>query len=213
MEVILMERVEKLGQMGDVVSVKSGYARNYLLPRNKAIRSTKENMAHFEGQRKELETRNLERKQEAEAVAEKMVGVKITLIRQAGETGQLYGSVSARDVAVELTENGFKTEHSQVVMDRAIKLLGLHDVRIVLHPEVILTVEANVARSIDEAELQARGVSLTEDDRFEEEEVDLAAEAEEVFQSPPADASSNDEAGDSAATEAEADTTEEKPNT
>ncbi len=217
MEVILMERVEKLGQMGDVVSVKNGYARNFLLPRNKALRATKENMASFENQRNELETRNLERKQEAEAVSQKMTDVKITLIRQAGETGQLYGSVSARDVAAELTETGFKTEHSQVVMERPIKLLGLHDIRVVLHPEVSLTVEANVARSSEEAELQAQGISLTDDDKFEEEEVDLAAEAEEIFEKPAADDDSDgeagDEAGDSAAGEAEAEAGDEQPRT
>jgi large subunit ribosomal protein L9 len=154
MDVILLERVEKLGQMGDVVKVKDGYARNYLLPRQKALRATKQNLTRFESGRVELETQNLERRNEAEAVAGKMDGTRVVLVRQASDMGQLYGSVSARDVAEALAEAGFQTGRQQVVMDRPIKTLGIHSLRVVLHPEVVVTVEANVARSEAEAEQQ-----------------------------------------------------------
>ncbi len=157
MEIVLLERVEKLGQMGDVVKVKDGYARNYLLPQNKALRATKENLSRFEVGRVELEAHNLERRQEAEAVSEKMQGARVVLVRQASDMGQLYGSVSARDVAEALVEKGYRTERQQVVMDRPIKTLGIHAVRVVLHPEVSITVEANVARSKAEAEQQDAG--------------------------------------------------------
>ncbi|MDP6707738.1 MAG: 50S ribosomal protein L9 [Alphaproteobacteria bacterium] len=154
MDVILLERVEKLGQMGDVVKVKDGYARNYLLPRQKALRATKQNLTRFESGRVELETQNLERRNEAEAVAGKMDGTRVVLVRQASDMGQLYGSVSARDVAEALAEAGFQTGRQQVVMDRPIKTLGIHSLKVVLHPEVAVTVEANVARSEAEAEQQ-----------------------------------------------------------
>lgn len=155
MDVILMERIEKLGQMGDVVKVKPGFARNYLLPQKKALRATKENMAFFETQRAQLEADNLERRSEAEAVAEKLDGMSVTLIRQAGDSGQLYGSVTARDVAQSVTENGVTVDRRQVVLDKVIKVLGLHPIKVRLHPEVVVTVTANVARSEEEAELQA----------------------------------------------------------
>ena len=155
MDVILMERIEKLGQMGDVVKVKPGFARNYLLPQKKALRATKENMAFFETQRTQLEADNLERRSEAEAVAEKLDGMSVTLIRQAGDSGQLYGSVTARDVAQSVTENGVTVDRRQVVLDKVIKVLGLHPIKVRLHPEVVVTVTANVARSEEEAELQA----------------------------------------------------------
>ena len=145
MDVILLERIEKLGQMGDVVSVKNGFARNFLLPREKALRATKENLTYFDSQRKELETRNLQRRDEAGAVAQEMAGTSVVLIRQAGETGQLYGSVTIRDIAVALDEEGYKTERSQVALDRPIKTIGVHEVRIYLHAEVAQTVSVNVA--------------------------------------------------------------------
>ena len=155
MEVILLERVEKLGQMGDTVRVKPGFARNYLLPQKKALRATKDNMARFEHQRADLEARNLERRKEAEQVAAKMEGVSIVLVRQAGDTGQLYGSVSARDVTEGLEAAGTHIERRQVVLDRPIKTLGIHKVRIALHPEVSVSIDVNVARSEAEAEAQA----------------------------------------------------------
>jgi large subunit ribosomal protein L9 len=179
MEVILLERIEKLGQMGDVVTVKPGFARNYLLPQRKALRATKENIAYFEGQRAQLEAQNLKRKQEAEAVAKKIDGMSVTLIRQAGESGQLYGSVSARDIADAVTEAGASVERSQVALDRAIKVLGLHPMTIRLHPEVTVTVTANVARSQSEAETQAEaGRVVTE----EEQQAELEAAEEQQEQ-------------------------------
>ncbi|MEM7442294.1 MAG: 50S ribosomal protein L9 [Pseudomonadota bacterium] len=177
MEVILLERIERLGQMGDVVRVKPGYARNYLLPKQKALRATKDNLAHFETQRAQLETRNLELRTEAEKVAEKVDGTKIVVIRQAGESGQLYGSVSARDIAESLTADGFSVDKSQVAIDRPIKTLGLFGVRITLHPEVASSVTVNVARSAEEAEMQdQRGGMITADILdAEEREADRAA--------------------------------------
>ena len=157
-ELILLERVEKLGQMGQVVKVKPGYARNFLLPQKKALRATKENLAYFETQRAQLEASNLQRKAEATEIGAKMEGLGVVLVRQAGESGQLYGSVSARDIAEAVTEAGFTIERRQVVLDRPIKTLGLHPVRIVLHPEVAVTVTANVAQSAEEAEMQAKGI-------------------------------------------------------
>jgi large subunit ribosomal protein L9 len=163
MEVVLLERVPKLGQMGDVVRVKPGFARNYLLPRKKALRATKANMAFFETQRKRLETTNLERKAEAEKVAEKMKDFSITLLRQASEALQLYGSVGARDIATAATEAGVQITRPQVNLDKAIKTLGLHDVEIMLHPEVSVHIKVNIARSATEAEFQAQGGVLVAD--------------------------------------------------
>jgi len=154
MEIILLQRVEKLGQMGDVVNVKDGYARNFLLPQGKALRANASNKKVFETRRAQLEAENLERRQEAEQVAEKMDGLTVTLIRSAGETGHLYGSVSGRDLAAVVTEEGFTISRSQVILDKPIKLLGLHPVRVRLHPEVDLMITVNVARSEEEAELQ-----------------------------------------------------------
>lgn len=192
MEVILLERIEKLGQMGDVVTVKPGYARNYLLPQRKALRATKDNLTVFESQRAQLETQNLERKQEAENVAEKLDDLQVVMIRQAGDTGQLYGSVTARDVAEAVTEAGFTIERSQVVMDKATKMLGLHPIKVRLHPEVTVTVVANVARSETEAEGQAKaGRVVTLEEQLEAEEAALEAtlaeiEAEEETSEPEA---------------------------
>jgi large subunit ribosomal protein L9 len=157
MEVILLERVAKLGQIGDVVRVKDGFARNFLLPRKKALRATDANRKRFETQRADIEARNLELKQEAKAVAEKLDGQAIVLIRQAGESGQLYGSVSPRDIAETLAQSRFKVAREQVVLNTPIKALGLHAVPVHLHPEVDVKITVNVARSVEEAERQARG--------------------------------------------------------
>ena len=156
MDVILLQRIEKLGQMGEVVKVKPGFARNYLLPQKKALRATEANRARFETQRAQLEATNLARRQEAEKISGKVDGLAVVIIRQAGETGHLYGSVSARDVAVAVTAGGVTIDRAQVLMDRPIKMLGLHPVRVALHPEVVVTVTANVAKSAEEAELQKK---------------------------------------------------------
>jgi large subunit ribosomal protein L9 len=161
MQVILLQRIGSLGQMGDVVNVKNGYARNFLLPQKKALRATKENLAQFETQRAQLEATNLEHRKEAEAVATKLEGKVFKAIRSAGDTGQLYGSVSTRDIADAITEGGFTVDRRQVILDRAIKALGLHDVTVALHPEVMVKVTLNVARSDEEAEKQARGEDVT----------------------------------------------------
>lgn len=178
MDVILLERVEKLGQMGEVVQVKPGYARNFLLPKKKALRATKANMAQFDEQKAQLEADNLKAKSEAEKVAEKLDGLKVIIIRAAGESGQLYGSVSSRDISEAVTAAGVTIGRQQVVLDRAIKSLGLEDIKVVLHPEVSVTVVANIARSEEEAERQAElGRAVTAE---EEEAANLAAlEAEE----------------------------------
>src|SRR5277367_6668993 len=146
-ELILLERVEKLGQMGQLVKVKPGFARNYLLPQKKALRATKENLTFFDSQRAQLEATNLQRKTEAGEVGAKLEGLNVVIVRQAGESGQLYGSVSARDIADAVTAAGFTVEKRQVVLDRPIKSLGLHLLRIVLHPEVAVSITANVAQS------------------------------------------------------------------
>ena len=156
--VVLLERVEKLGQMGQVVNVKPGFARNFLLPKKKALRATKNNLAYFEKQRAQLEASNLKRRSEAEEVAGTLDGLQVVIIRQAGESGQLYGSVSARDIAEAVTVAGFTVERSQIVLDRPIKTLGLHKLRLALHPEVSVTVTANIAQSTEEAEMQAKGI-------------------------------------------------------
>ncbi|WP_310619917.1 50S ribosomal protein L9 [Flexibacterium corallicola] len=181
MDVILLERVAKLGQMGETVRVRDGYARNFLLPQGKALRANKANLERFENERAQLEARNLERKSEAESVGEKLNGQSFIVIRSAGETGQLYGSVATRDIAVILEENGFTVGRSQVSLRQPIKTIGLHEVTISLHPEVEVTVSVNVARSEDEAVRQEAGEDLTgrEQDDFEFEE-DLEDEAEEL---------------------------------
>ena len=186
-EVILLERVEKLGQMGQVVKVRPGFARNYLLPQKKALRATKENMAYFEKQRTQLEAQNLARRSEAEQVAKKLDGVSVVIIRQAGESGQLYGSVTARDVADAVTAAGFTIGRGQVVLDKAIKTLGLYPQRVVLHPEVAVSVTVNVAQSAEEAEMQVKGVDPV---RLAQE-----AAAREVFATADAVAASAPEAG------------------
>ena len=161
MEVILLQRIGRLGQMGDVVNVKDGYARNFLLPQKKALRATEENRKHFESQRSQLEANNLELKKEAEAVAAKLEGKTFVAIRSAGDTGQLYGSVSTRDIAEVVTAGGFTITRNQVALEKPIKDLGIHEVGVALHPEVSVNVKLNVARSEDEAERQARGEDVT----------------------------------------------------
>ena len=178
MDVILLERIENLGQMGDVVKVRPGFARNYLLPQKKALRASEDNRRQFERQRTQLEMANLKRREEAADVAGRVQGVSVVLIRQAGDSGQLYGSVSGRDIADALTEAGYAVERRQVQIDRPIKSLGLFDVRIVLHPEVSVTVTVNVARSADEAKLQAERGGMVSSEMAAEEEARLEAEVE-----------------------------------
>jgi large subunit ribosomal protein L9 len=160
MKVILLERIERLGQMGDVVKVKPGFARNYLLPQKKALRATDENRTHFEGQRVQLEATNFKHREEAKAIASKVEGQLFVIIRQAGDEGHLYGSVTARDIAEALIEGGFTIIRQQVLLEQNIKLLGLYECRVALHSEVIVTVSINVARSEEEAKAQAAGESL-----------------------------------------------------
>jgi len=178
-EVILLERLEGWGQMGDVVRVRPGFARNYLLPQKKALRATKANLAFFETQRVQLEAQNLARREEAQQVGNKIDGLSVVLIRQAGETGQLYGSVSARDIAEALGGEGLTVERGQIVLDRPIKTLGLTVIRVRLHPEVPVTITVNVARTTEEAEMQAEsGEMVTEESRrraAEEEEQAIEA--------------------------------------
>ena len=182
-ELILLQRIEKLGQMGDVVRVKPGYARNFLLPQKKALRANKANLATFETQRAQLEAQNLRRREEAERLLERMEGLKVVIIRQAGESGSLYGSVSGRDIADACTASGLTTNRSQIVLADPIKTLGLTPVRLILHPEVSLTVTVNVARSVEEAEKQARGeqVGLAgEEDVEQEDDFEFGAAAAEA---------------------------------
>src|SRR5437762_11324795 len=175
MEVILLERVEKLGAIGDVVKVKDGFARNYLLPRKKALRANEANRKVFEANRARIEEDNAHRRTDAEKAAKGVDGKSVKLIRQASNTGQLYGSVSARDIAAALEGVGAHVAKSQVVLDRPIKAIGVHEVKIALHPEVSVTVKVNVARSPEEADLQAQGVDVTTQ-MFEEEAAPLVAE-------------------------------------
>lgn len=179
MQIILLERVEKLGQMGDEVKVKDGFARNYLLPQKKALRATKANREFFSTQKAQLEANNLERKKDAEAVAAKLKGQIFALLRQAGDRGQLYGSVSPRDIADVITKGGFTVARGQVALDKPIKMIGLVGVSVVLHPEVKVGVTINVARNEDEAERQARGEDVLAE-KTEAEEAVVAAE--ELFE-------------------------------
>ncbi|MCC6006980.1 MAG: 50S ribosomal protein L9 [Rhodobacteraceae bacterium] len=173
MEVILLERVVKLGQMGDIVRVKAGYGRNYLLPQGKALRATEANKAAFETRRAQLEARNLELRKEAEAVAAKLDGQTFIVIRSASDSGALYGSVTTRDIADAATADGFSIERGQLVLNRPIKDLGLHPVGVVLHPEVMSTITVNVARTQDEAQLQASGRTIQEAAAEADAEADL----------------------------------------
>lgn len=207
MQVILMERVAKLGQMGDVVTVKPGFARNYLLPQGKAMNATAANMAQFDAQKAQLEARNLETKKEAEALAEKLGGLQFVIIRQASDSGSLYGSVTTRDAAEAATAEGFTVDRGQVALERPIKDLGLHDVTASLHPEVDVTFTLNVARSPEEAELQASGKSIQE--LAAEEEAEAEFEIAELFDDIGAAAAEDDELVEAPAEDAEAPSEEE----
>ncbi|WP_193140686.1 MULTISPECIES: 50S ribosomal protein L9 [unclassified Meridianimarinicoccus] len=195
MDVILLQRVAKLGQMGEVVSVKEGYARNFLLPQGKALRANEANKARFEEQKAQLEAHNLETKAEAEAMGEKLDGQQFIVIRSASDAGALYGSVSTRDAADAATEAGFTVDRKQVILAKPIKELGLHDVHVTLHPEVDVTIQLNVARSPEEAELQASGKSIQ--DLAAEEEAAAEFEIAELFDDIGSAAVDDDESGDS----------------
>jgi large subunit ribosomal protein L9 len=201
MQVILLERVEKLGAMGETVRVKDGYARNFLLPRGKALRASAKNMVKFEAQRAELEVKNATAVEAAKTDSEKLDGASFILIRQAGESGQLYGSVSTRDIAAAASETGVAVTRNHVVLPDPIKTLGLYDVRIALHSEVSSTVQINVARTQDEAESQARGEDLTSN---ADERDEIRRAAEELFEQAEADAAAEEEAEGAAADTAEA---------
>ena len=196
MQVILLERVAKLGQMGDVVDVKSGYARNFLLPQKKALTASKANIADFEAQKAQLEARNLETRKEAEALGEKLDGQQFIVIRQASDGGNLYGSVTPRDAADVATAEGFTLDRKQIVIPAPIKELGLHDVHVSLHPEVDVVVQLNVARSPEEAELQASGKSIQE--LAAEEEAAAEFEIQELFDDIGAAASDDDDLAEAA---------------
>ena len=184
MEVILLERVAKLGQMGDVVRVKDGFARNYLLPKGKALRATTENRARFEGMKVELEARNLEQRGDAEKIAKKLDGQNFSVLRQAAEGGQLYGSVSPRDLAALVSEKGFAVSRAQIVLNTPIKTIGLHKVPVSLHPEIEVTINVTVARNADEAQRIARGEDVTVAREEAEEAAEAAAAAAEAFFEP-----------------------------
>ncbi len=183
MEVILLERVAKLGQMGETVRVKDGYARNFLLPQGKALRATKDNKAKYEGMKQQLEARNLELKSEADKISGKLDGKTFVVVRQASEAGQLFGSVSARDLASILIDAGYTVGRNQIVLHNPIKMIGMHTVPVALHPEVEVTVTINVARNADEAERQARGEDVTQRREQTDEEA-AAAEAASFFEKP-----------------------------
>ncbi len=200
MEVILLERIEKLGQMGDLVNVKPGFARNYLLPKKKALRATPENSKQFEAQKAQLEAQNLERRKEAKAVAEKMDGLTIVILRQASEGGQLYGSVNSRDIAEGVTEAGFTVDRHQVQLAATIKQLGIETTKVSLHPEVSVEVSVNVARSADEAAAQAAGEPVNAAEAFFENE-ELAAQSLEEADAQDAEDGNPPPAPDDAAGE------------
>jgi large subunit ribosomal protein L9 len=181
MEVILLERISRLGQMGDTVKVKDGFARNFLLPKGKALRANEANKKKFEGQRSQLEARNLERKSEAQQIADKLDGKSFIIVRSAGETGQLYGSVSTRDIADLLTAEGFSVNRNQVELNQPIKTIGLTNVAIALHPEVESTVTLNIARSTEEAERQSRGEMLTTAEAIYGEDINENARPDNFF--------------------------------
>ena len=198
MEVILLQRIGRLGQMGDVVRVKDGFARNFLLPKGKALRATKENRTRFESMKTELEVRNLAQRGEAEKVAAKLDGKSFVVVRQAAEGGQLYGSVSTRDIAAILAEAGFMADRSQIELNAPIKTIGLHAVPVALHPEVASKITVNVARNADEAQRQARGEDLTVRRETLEEPEDAGPTAEAFFEQPAPEAGAADRQGEGA---------------
>jgi large subunit ribosomal protein L9 len=181
MEVILLERVSRLGQMGDTVKVKDGFARNFLLPQGKALRANEGNKKKFEGQRAQLEARNLERKAEAAQISDKLDGKSFIAVRSAGETGQLYGSVSTRDIADLLTAEGFSVNRNQILLNQPIKTIGLTNVAIALHPEVEVTITLNIARTAEEAERQAKGETLTTAEAIYGDDINDNARPENFF--------------------------------
>ena len=209
MQVILLERVAKLGQMGDVVDVKPGYARNFLLPQKKALTASEANIAGFEAQKAQLEARNLETKAEAAALAERLDGQQFVVIRQASDSGYLYGSVTTRDAADAATDNGFSVDRKQVALIAPIKELGLHDVAVILHPEVDATIVLNVARSAEEAELQASGKSIQE--LAAEEEAAADFEIAELFDDIGSAAADDDDLAEAAGTAPAADDSDAEP--
>ncbi|MGE0256115.1 MAG: 50S ribosomal protein L9 [Alphaproteobacteria bacterium] len=203
MEVILLERIARLGQMGDVVNVKPGFARNFLLPRKKALRATAENRAYFDQRRAQLEADNLANKSEAEKAAAALEGLTVTLLRQAGESGQLYGSVTGRDVAQAVVESGATIDKRQVTLDRGIKTLGLHPVKVTLHPEVSVQITVNVARNAEEAAIQVeRGGAITDAERLAEEDAAASALAAAERALALADEAGTPAEGEGAATDA-----------
>ena len=207
MDVILLERIETLGQMGDVVKVKPGYARNYLLPQKKALRATKENREYFDKQRAQLEAQNLQRKSEAEKVSEKMNNLQVVIIRQAGEFGQLYGSVSTRDIAAAITAAGFTVGRQQVHLDQPIKNLGIHKLKVQLHPEVTIVASVNVALTEEEAAMQAAGKTI----RRGGTDAEAAAEAAAEQAKAPAAEAASDEKSAEAAPEKADETADKEP--
>lgn len=213
MQVILLERVSKLGQMGDVVDVKPGYARNYLLLQGKALTASKENIAHFEEQKAQLEARNLEGRKDAEKLGDRLDGQQFVVIRQASDGGNLYGSVTTRDAADAATEAGYSIDRKQVIIEQPIKALGLHEVRVLLHPEVEVKIMLNVARSPEEAQLQASGKSIQQ--LAAEEEAAAEFEIQELFEDIGAAASEDEELAESAGvdTSDESGTDDEQPRT
>ncbi len=188
MEVILLERIEKLGQMGELVKVKPGFARNYLLPQGKALRATKQNLARFEDRRDQLDAANLERRGEAEKAAARLTDFVCVLLRQASDSDQLYGSVTARDIAAAASESGVAIARGQILLDRPIKTLGIHSIRVALHPEVIVTIGVNVARSAEEAATQAlasrQPATRAEDASGDQDQEEEAPSVEEIFEQP-----------------------------
>ena len=209
MDVILLERIEKLGAIGDVVRVKNGYARNFLLPNGKALRANESNRKVFEANREKIEAQNAERRAEAEKESKTIDGLKFTLIRQASNTGQLYGSVSARDLAEALEKEGHKVAKNQIVLDRPIKNIGVHDVKVSLHPEVAVSIHVNVARSPEEAEMQEQGIDVMAQ-MFEKDVAGFTEERPEGLEpgevegeeaAPAAEASSEESPGEEASTE------------
>jgi large subunit ribosomal protein L9 len=195
MEVILLERIEKLGQMGDLVVVKPGFARNFLLPQKKAVTATQEHKAQFESQRVHLEAQNLEQRTEAEKVGDKLEGQKIVMVRQAGDAGQLYGSVSVRDIADGVIEAGFSINRDQVKLGEPIKSIGLHTVTVNLHPEVSVSIAVNVARSIDEAKIQDKTGSVNIDDEVKDNSVNkLIKELDSTETNLPSETEAEDQA-------------------
>jgi large subunit ribosomal protein L9 len=203
MKVILLERIGKMGGLGDEVTVKDGFARNYLLPTGKALRANDANRAQFEAQRAQLEARNEERKSAAQGISDRLEGTKLVMIRSAGETGQLYGSVATRDIAAELAEAGFDVAKNQVELTTPIKTIGLHSVAISLHAEVQQNIQVNVARSEDEAERQAAGEDLTQRDYDRDDEEEEAIALEEVFEEEALDDVEADVLGDDESSDTE----------